>query len=531
MDLDAVLPDHTIVVEDDRIVAVGPSGDIEIAPGITVIDGSGRYVMPGLYDVHVHLDYDEELLYYLPNGVTTIVNLSGRSYHLELRERLSEGEVDGPRLMSCGPIIRGDDLDAASAVELVREHFDAGYDCFKIYANWPLEAYEAASREASELDFQFVGHAPRNLSYDVVLSHPRHRVAHLEEIVYTNDELQTWLDRYRGGAEPLPEHAPEIELRDAVAGVADRTAQAGVWVVPTQIVLDYYAQRSTAEGLERLARRPYLNYLNPVSTRVWARADQSARRVRMEQQVKLQHALLQAFRKAGVKLALGTDAGVEGDLAVMPGWSVHEELDILVRLGYTPYEALRQATVLAAEYLEKEAEGSLAAGNRADLIVLRANPLEDIAAARDVIATVAGGRWFNGHDLQGRLDRLSEHQAGLERVVSRIDAFVAAGDARAATQELGRMNPVPDQLATFVERAINRHGYDLLAAERFEEAIDVLTANIEAFPESANAYDSVGEAYLLSGDRSTAADFYRQALTVDPEFRNAARMLAELGVD
>lgn len=529
MDSDRVLEDQTVLIENGEIAAMGPADEVTVPGDVQRVDGRGRYLMPGLFDLHVHVNREEALLMYLANGVTTVLNLRGQPFHLEWREELSSGERFGPRMLTCGPFIRGHQVTPETAVEQVHEIAEAGYDCVKIYDEWQEEAYRAVANATTEVAIPFMGHAPRGLDFDVVLADRRERIVHLEELVYTTPELDAWIERWRNQEQPGPEDDPRIALAEPVRELAKATAEAGIWVVPTQIVIDNYRERTSQEGMRRLRERPYLRYLDPVSRRAWARADQSHRRIRHEQQTALQHFMLEVFREEGVRLGLGTDASVTDDLAVMPGWSVHEELAILTRAGFTPYEALSQATVQAAEFLGLEGEGVVAEGARADLVLLNRNPLESIDAASDIAAVIARGDWLSRESLDSRLAALEQSFVELEVQVAALDEPFAKGAASAAAAFAAIPEPGPE-LARYVETTINRMGYDLLGQGKHREAIEAFTLNTETFPESANTYDSLAEAYLESGDRETAIRFYRQAIAVDPDFENAARVLRDLGV-
>ena len=531
MDRDEVVLDQTIVVQDGRVTALGARGEVDIPDAAVRIDGGGRWVMPGLFDLHVHQEAADELLFYLANGVTTILHLSGAPEKLELRTALAAGEVVGPRLFTCGPTLHGTRTDAASVAGVIREIADAGYDCVKIYNDWTPEAYEIASGTAAEVGIAFMGHAPRNLPFSTVLDDGRQQIVHLEEIVYTTAALDEWLTRFREGEVPGPEDDPRVALAEAVDEVAVQLVERGLWVVPTEIVIDNYLERATDEGLAALAARPYLRFRDPVGRRRWARAEQRQNRVRFEQQVALQHYMLEVFRQRGVRLAAGTDAAVGSSLSVMPGWSLHEELAIMVSVGFTSYEALRMATVDAAAYLDDNDGGVIRQGGRADLLVLDADPLAEVSAAARPVAVVAAGRWLSRVELDRELERVAESFLDLETEVAKLDDVLASGTPGEWIDVLRGLDEPSEEIAAFVESEINRRGYELLGSESLDEAIEVLDLNNRSFPDSANTYDSLAEAWLTKGDRQRAVDLYRRALEVDPDFRNAAQMLERLGVE
>ena len=530
MDREEVLREQTLVVRDGRVTALGSAGEVDVPADLPIVDGAGLYVMPGLWDLHVHLEREEALPLYQVNGITTIVNLGGdEGINLERRQRIAAGGLAGPRLLTCGPVVHGHSVDAETVGARIAAIAAAGYDCVKVYSEWDEEAYRAASDAAEAHDVLFLGHAPRNLPFDVVLDDGREQIVHLEELVYTT-ELDDWLDRWRDGAEPGPDDDPRIALDSEVRELARRTAERGIPVVATEIVIDNYLERASEEGRERLAARPYMRYVDPVARRSWRDDDQSGHRTRFEQQVALQHFMLEVFREEGVPMALGTDAMLDSGLQVVPGWSLHEELGIMIEAGYTPFEALRLATVDAAAFMGRAGEGIVRQGARADLIVLGSNPLEDVARAADVLAVVTGGRWTGRGELERRLADLESTFEALEAEVAVLDeAFDEGLDALAATWET--LEAPSPRIAGYVEQRLNRLGYIELGEERIEEAIRIFAANVEMFPRSANTYDSLAEAHLTGGNRRAAIDWYRRALEVDPAFGNARRMLEEIGAE
>src|SRR5688500_1291009 len=144
MDSERVLADHTVVVVGDRIARLGPRDAIQVPAGATRIEGQGRYLVPGLCDAHVHVFDEGDLLVYLANGVTTVRNLKGLPWHVELRERIAAGEVLGPRLLTSGPFVNEPDVRTVEDVQrAVAEQLEAGYDMLKIHGPLSLAAYEA----------------------------------------------------------------------------------------------------------------------------------------------------------------------------------------------------------------------------------------------------------------------------------------------------------------------------------------------------------------------------------------------------
>ena len=524
-----LLRDQTVVVVDGLVAGLGPADEVEIPPDVEVLDGRGLWLMPGLVDTHVHLEDSDDLLLYLVNGVTTIVNLRGSHRHLRWREELTGGERAGPRMLTCGPFLRGPRVQVEEIRDRVREIASLGYDCVKIYDDWELDAYREVAAATQEEEILFLGHAPREIGLEPVLDDGRQRIVHLEELVYATPVLDEWVEASEE-EEGSPEADPRLALGDEVRRLAARLARAGIWVAATEVVIDTYLERSTSEGLERLAARPSRRYLDPFRRLRWARGGEDEHR-RFVRQVALQHLLLEALRREGVPMALGTDASSGSDLQVMPGWSAHEELAILVEDGgFSPYGALRQATVDAFAFLDRPGKGVVEEGAPADLLLLGANPLGTIENAAAIETVVVGGERFRVDALRSRLEERRSGWASLERALAAgKETLEREGEVAGALAYLRLAEEHPGQ-AEEVEALVNAIGYELLAEERIDAAIEVLGANAEAFPESANVWDSLAEAHLERGDRQEAIRLYRRALSVDPDFSNAERMLETIGV-
>ena len=409
-----MLADQTVLVRGNTVAVLGPADSVTVPEGVQLIDGNNRFLIPGLTDVHVHLDPVDgrELLFYLANGVTTVVSLSGDERFLELRERLTQDDALGPRLFTCGPFAR-DVTDVDAGVTAVRAVAEAGYDCVKFYGDWDADAFIAATDTARDLGLLTIGHAPRNHDFDLIEVSSLRGLAHLEEVVYADPVLNRWLDTYRGRSdEPAAYSDPKRSLAEPIRKIADRVAASGIWVIPTNIVMDAYLKRFS-DAFDAFARRPYLRYLDPVTRSEWRNNRGQGRAARFHQQFRLQQVMLKAFHEAGVPMALGTDASQGTRLSVMPGWSVHEELQLAVDAGIPAFDAIKMATVNAAGFLERSDEGVIRAGARADLLLLNTNPLDDIANTQDIAGVVRAGHWWPRNMLDARLAELQEPDVAL----------------------------------------------------------------------------------------------------------------------
>lgn len=534
-----VLEHQAVLVRGGRIERVAPASELRAPPEAERVEGGGRYLVPGLVDAHVHFfsgDDEDDLWLYLANGVTTVRSMHDEGHALELRARVAAGTLVGPRILTTGPTtaqvkVTSEELARSTA----RAQKAAGYDALKMYGDgadsMTRATYHALVTTAHELGLPVVGHAPRNLPFSAVLEERQDSIDHMEEVVYTAEELAPLVRPFvdvQFGRTPIasrPTRVPDFarELAPAIEVLAGKVAAAGLCVTPTLTTFGSIAATLDDELLTRLAR-PELAYVSPARRRQW-----TPERARFRQgswgqalpfmaeylraNLALQRALTRAFHAHGVPILTGTDAPFD---LVVQGFALHDELDELVRSGLTPLDALRAATLTPARAWKLAESGSIAPGMRADLVLVARDPRGDVRALREPDGVVAAGRWFPRERLAAELARLSERQARRAPWVERIAAALDDDDARAAVgawQDSGELKPA---LAPFLENGLNVLGYVHLRAGRMEKALAILTQNSELFPASVNAWDSLGEC-LWRLDRDTEAiAAYEQALELDP---------------
>jgi len=359
MDREVILRDRTIVMRAGTIVRIGPMDRVDVPADALRPDMRGRYIIPGLIDMHVHLKRDD-LPAYLASGVTTVRNMWGWSEIEKIRRDVASGTVRGPRVFSAGPAVDGDPpvrqgaevvTESAQIPALVRRQKAAGWDFIKVYQNLDRPAFIALAREAASAGLPLIGHVPTAVPFDEANS----RMASIEHLE-GYDKALTGSRRpgFRSWVAVGPEAATEV------AALAEATAERGTWNCPTLVV----ARRILSNGLPSRER---------------------------ERAISARRAMVRALRDAGAPLLAGTDGGVP---LVGPG-ELPEELAELTEAGLTPYEALRAATIDAAAFLgAADSLGGVAEGQRADLVVLAGNPLEDVSILREPVAVIAGGEWI-----------------------------------------------------------------------------------------------------------------------------------------
>jgi imidazolonepropionase-like amidohydrolase len=399
MDTERIIKEQTVIVRDGKIVQIGSTQNTRIAEDAVRIDGRGQYLMPGLVDMHVHLrDYPDTemsalLGLYVANGVTTVLNLSGIPRHLELREKTARDALFGPTIYTSGPFISRTTGSSPTPEEVERavvEQKRAGYDIIKIHGDFTREAYRTLFVAARREKMTVIGHAPRNLGIEVMIEERQDAVAHAEEYIYDKNSNS------RNFA----------ELEPQIPSIARATARAGTWLVPN--LTAYKNIGLQVADINAVLNRPEMKYIPPRIAESWGPATNPYMRFRnlnIEKfwaQYRFLERLTREFRDAGVRLLAGTDAM---NPSVVPGFSLHDELRDLVAAGLSPYEALRAASANAAEFLKADKEfGTIAVGRRADLILVDANPLEDVSRVSRRTGVMIRGRWFSQSELQKKLD-------------------------------------------------------------------------------------------------------------------------------
>lgn len=407
MDRERVLADQTLIVRDGRIVIFGDRDAVSIPEGAQVIDGRGGYLLPGLVDMHVHIEDENDLLLYAANGVTTVRNLWGNTEkklwmgmpdQLALRDRINRGELFGPTIYTAGPIMEGNPashplmsvfMTPEQAAASVAWQKVQGYDFIKVYDHLSMEAYQAVLQAAREQGMSVVGHVPFNVGLDGVLAGGQVTIEH----------LSGYID---------PDAAKFIIPEDQLAAYAQKTQQAGVWNVPT---IRIYQNTLPPEEIKELEAQPGVEYMSPLmrvlmrffirqlSSLLHDTGDDYPSRI-----ADMYLRMTRALHDAGAKVVVGTDAT---NSYLVPGFSLLDELDYLVQAGFSPYEAITAGTRHAAEALGKADEfGTVEPGRRADLVLLPENPLDDVANLRQREGVMLRGRWMPAAELQPRLDEL-----------------------------------------------------------------------------------------------------------------------------
>ncbi|REG29763.1 imidazolonepropionase-like amidohydrolase [Archangium gephyra] len=414
MDSERLLAHQTVVVRGERIVALGPVDATPVPVGAARVEGRGRYLMPGLADMHLHLvpgtgqpedPAGQVLALLLANGVTSARALGGPKDTSRLvRDRVARGEVLGPTLRVAAPSLHGKSVQGPEqARQRVREYKAAGYDLLKTHGSLGRETYDAMMSEARAQGLAVSGH----VTPDVGLFHAlesgqqiEHLDGYLNELLPENDSARQEVGQVEVG-EPLERMEPA-----RIPALAEATRKAGVWSSPT---LALFETVTSPEGVESLRTRPELRYAKQASVEAWtqmlANDSQmtSAPAGRKHRFAELRRQVTRGLYTAGAKLLVGSDSP---QLFMVAGFAVHREMEALAAAGIPPYGVLEAATRNAAEYLgEAGTWGTVAEGRRADLLLLEANPLEDVKHTRDIAGVMVRGQWLPRSELDAMLER------------------------------------------------------------------------------------------------------------------------------
>ncbi|MDH3490863.1 MAG: amidohydrolase family protein [Gammaproteobacteria bacterium] len=409
MSSDAVITAQTVLVEDGFISAIGSVDEIRIPKGTKAIDGTDRYLMPGLAEMHAHIpeadsnNLDRDFSLFVANGVTTVRGMLGLPSHVPLREALLSGEVFGPRLITSGPSLNGRSVaGAADARRQVREQAAFGYDFIKIHPGLSSEEFQAIAETANELGIPFAGHVPVAVGVEAALKLRMRAIDHLDG--YFVALLPPGSHRsggYGGFFDVML--AAELE-QERIDELAVATTAAGTWNVATQVLIE---NRISDVPVAELINRPESKYMPQATLQRWADRKQETLVERgfdpeaAALAIKLRRRLILALHQEGAGLLLGSDAP---QVFNVPGFSLHRELDVLVASGLTPFEALRTGTAAVAEFFGTNA-GYVQVGKDADLVLLDANPLENIENSRRIHGVMLRGSWLSGKTLEERLEK------------------------------------------------------------------------------------------------------------------------------
>lgn len=413
-----VIPNQTVVIKDGIIVSASGAR----ARAGMVIDAQGKYLIPGLWDMHVHSAltpvWDENIIYplYIVNGVTGVRDMGGDPDLLEQRRgRINRGELLGPHMMMVGPFLAGGKSnretiaittseEARTAVDTLKQR---GVDFIKILSNISREVYYAVAEESARQKIEFVGHVPIAVSVAEASAAGQRSIEHLTGFTLACSSQEAEIRRQLVEARARRDYAAFIPLSQHALDTYDPAKATSLfalliknhtWQVPTQV----WTQTDAAVDDPKLLSDPRLRYVPTAVRAGWDPKERLQHTSAEELKVNNAEAardleMLKSMRAAGVPIMAGSDGP---DPFIYPGFSLHDELEWLVRGGFTPAEAIQAATLKPAQFLDKADQyGVVEPGRTADLVLLEADPLQDIRNTRKIFGVVLGGKYYSRSDL------------------------------------------------------------------------------------------------------------------------------------
>jgi imidazolonepropionase-like amidohydrolase len=548
-----VKPNFTVIISGDRIIRVGKSNETPIPKNAQVVDANGRFLIPGLWDMHVHWYEQDYLPLFIANGVTGIRIMSGGPLHREWRKQVEAGKLLGPRMVIASEIVDGpkpfwpgsisvtNAAEGRAAVDKIKQD---GADFVKVYSFLPRDAYLAIADESKKQGIAFEGHVPLSVTAEEASRAGQKSFEHLTGILPACSTRKD--DLFKAAQADLAEEmvsdkptfwGPHVEaLRQVeIDTYSPEKATAlftlfksnGTWQCPTLTLLHVLGYGDDAA----YARDPRLRYMPPSvrgswnPSKLYGETPEESDLAKKEFPTDLN--VVGVMQQSGVGILAGTDTL---NPYIYPGFSLHDELGFLVQAGLTPTEALQTATLNPARFLGKEKDlGTIESGKLADMVLLYANPLEDIGNTRKIWAVIYNGKFFD----RPALDQMLAHAEAMAKRKSIAEVMMKTiqeknGDV--AVQQYRELKSSQPNAYDFGENELIGLGYQLIRMKRFADAIVVFELSVEVFPQSYNTYDSLAEAYTYNGARDRAIQNYRKSLELNPQNTNAVEKLKSFGV-
>jgi hypothetical protein len=392
---DTILSGMDVVIENGRIRDIEQhveSGKAKLRKGL-FIDGKGKYLMPALIDCHVHYGSNAALFQtydslYFRYGIVKVLALNGTSQLLQHRDSIRKGLVYGPEIQCSGPKVNDSNMTAPQAKRLLQSQKVAGYDFVKIYSDLSAAGFNEISRKAYTYGLRIAGHIPQRVTTSGVLHSNQELIVHAEEFLY-NPPVNYFMGNIETPEKPDPIYIPAL---------ADSVRFYRKAVSPTLIA--YKSILQSAINLEAYVKTVPLALSHPIA-RAWQWSKETSfipkkfssplSISRLKSGYDYQLKLVGAFNRAGVLLLAGTDAPTIPGL--VPGHSLHQEMQLLCEAGLSNYEALKAATTNPAHFLKIHSNfGTIEVGKEASLLMLNKNPLENISNTLEIESVFVKGK-------------------------------------------------------------------------------------------------------------------------------------------
>jgi imidazolonepropionase-like amidohydrolase len=540
----------TLVITGNRITKIEPTDKLTAPQNSRIIDAAGKFLIPGLWDMHVHPHSKQDLALFIANGVTAIRIMWGNPEDFEVRKDRDAGQLLAPHMIIASPLIDGPKpywpgsvsvSTEAEARAVVDKSKAAGADFIKVYTFLPREEFLAIADEAKKQNIPFAGHVPMSVSATEASNAGMKSIEHLTGVMEACSTLSAELNEaseadlqdhlttdvhFFEGAHVHALHSQMFDTCNPKSATAlfDTFKRNGTWQTPTLTLWRMFSSISDPG----FANNTALKYVAVRERQSWDPAVVSKNAVAVnaalskdEFQKDLQ--LVGAMQKAGVGILAGTDTG---NPHCISGFTLHDELQ--VRAGLTPLESLQAATVNPARFINNETNfGALKPGKLANLVLLDANPLDNIANTKMIAAVILDGKYLDRATLDEMLSDV-EAIANRKPIGDVLAATIGKRGVHAAVEQYRKLTATQPDSYDFSEDELVGLGYELLHKKQITDSIEIFKLSVEAYPHSYNTYDSLAEAYMDHGDRDLAIQNYRKSLELNPTNTNATKMLQKL---
>ncbi len=406
----------SVVINEGKITAI--ADDISGFGNASIIDGSGKYLLPGLAEMHAHIPQggnftDEMLFLYLSNGITTIRGMLGHPSHLDLRRQAENNEILSPRIFTSGPSMNGNSVKTwQEAVEKVEAYKEAGYDFLKLHPGIKLDVFDTLVKTANDVGITYAGHVSIFVGVNRAVESKYASIDHVDGFLEGLVPESAGVDPSENGF--FGYNFTDLVDMSLMDDLIAKTVENEVWVVPTQSLFDRWF---SPEDPEILAQAPEMKYIPKTMLDRWVSSkknlisnpEYSAEKWQRFNDIRM--SLIKALQDNGHGLILGSDAP---QVFNIPGFSIHHELKGMIDAGITPLEAIQSGTINPAIFFGMEGEfGEIIEGASADVILLNGNPVENIENLKNPAGVMVRGQWMDREAIDKKLNDIAEKARGM----------------------------------------------------------------------------------------------------------------------
>jgi imidazolonepropionase-like amidohydrolase len=404
---------HVIIKGKTIEKILSPDEEVDFA-NAKVIEGKGNYLVPGLAEMHAHIPdktwddplVQETLFLYLSNGVTTIRGMLGSEVHLPLREKAANQEILSPRIFTSSPSLNGNTVTTPEeATEKVKIYAEAGYDFLKLHPGIRKHVFDSLVAAANKYGIPFAGHVSNLVGIRHALKNGYQTIDHVDGFIEGLVPEEAGVNPTENGF--FGYNFTELADPNTIPELVELSNKNKVWVVPTQSLFERWFSPIPAE---ELVNQEEMQYMSPKTRENWIESKNSLtssnnfEESKWKQFNQIRYQLIKALQEDGHGLLLGSDAP---QVFNVPGFSIHHEIKGMLAAGLRPLEILQIGTLNPAQYFNGNF-GAIEEGMEADLILLKANPLEDLNHLKNPLGVMARGQWISEETIKEKLKQIAE---------------------------------------------------------------------------------------------------------------------------